>query len=78
MAEKHRISTICGDRIGVSMGFWKVITSIWGGIVVPQDETWTNLNGPSWIQYDLFRKKLTTGVQKGKFGQVYASTHRFK
>ena len=32
----------------------------------------TDFDGPSWIQYDLFRK--TTGVQKRKSGQVYASS----
>ena len=40
----------------------------------PQDETWTDFDGPSWIQYDLFRKKTTTGSKKKKSGQVYASS----
>ena len=27
----------------------------------PQDETWTDFDGPSWIQYDLFRKYKNRG-----------------
>ena len=27
----------------------------------PQDETWTDFDGPSWIQYDLFRKNKLPG-----------------
>ena len=30
----------------------------------PQDETWTDFDGPSWIQYDLFRKNKTPGSKK--------------
>ena len=28
---------------------------------VPPDETWTDFDGPSWIQYDLFRKNKLRG-----------------
>ena len=31
------------------------------GKYVPQDETWTDFDGPSWIQYDLFRKYTNRG-----------------
>ena len=30
-------------------------------LLPPQDETWTDFDGPSWIQYDLFRKKTLPG-----------------
>ena len=40
----------------------------------PQNETWTDFDGPSWIQYDSFRKNKLTGSKKGKSGQVYASS----
>ena len=30
----------------------------------PQDETWTDFDGPSWIQYDLFRKNNLPGSRK--------------
>ena len=30
----------------------------------PQDETWTDFDGPSWIQYDLFRKNKLPGTKK--------------
>ena len=29
----------------------------------PQDETWTDFDGPSWIQYDLFRKNKLPGSE---------------
>ena len=29
-----------------------------------RDETWTDFNGPSWIQYDLFRKNKLPGSKK--------------
>ena len=30
----------------------------------PRDETWTDFDGPSWIQYDLFRKNKLPGSKK--------------
>ena len=30
----------------------------------PQDETWTDFDGPSWIQYNLFRKNKLQGSKK--------------
>ena len=32
--------------------------------MLPQDETWTDFDGPSWIQYDLFRKNKLPGSKK--------------
>ena len=34
------------------------------GCLGPQDETWTDLDGPSWIQYDLFRKNNYRGPKR--------------
>ena len=31
------------------------------GLKLTQDETWTYFDGPSWIQYDLFRKNKLLG-----------------
>ena len=34
------------------------------GMEWPQGETWTDFDGPSWIQYDLFRKNKLPGSKK--------------
>ena len=38
--------------------------SCYTDIYTVQDETWTDLDGPLWIQYDLFRKNKLPGSKK--------------
>ena len=64
------------DRL-VQTGDHTQLLILWATKITPQDETWTDFDGPSWIQYDLFRKNKLPGIQKGKSGQVYASSQDY-
>ena len=49
----------CGSGCEIAPG-----SQLIQGLFVPQDETWTDFDGPLWIQYDLFRKNKLPGSKK--------------
>ena len=51
-------------KIEVSFRCLKIRSFAFCWRIAPQDETWTNVDGPLWIQYDLFRKNKQPGSIK--------------
>ena len=41
----------------------------------PQDETWTDFDGPSWIQYGLFRKNKLPGSKNVNLAKFMLRAH---